>query len=68
MNKYALFYIYLLICSPFIFSQNTDTTFFKWDYSFIVDSINVSGNDLTEKEIIFKEITIHDDVQIKQTF
>ncbi|MCH7972730.1 MAG: BamA/TamA family outer membrane protein [Bacteroidetes bacterium] len=57
MNKYALFYIYLLICSPFIFSQNTDTTFFKWDYSFIVDSINVSGNDLTEKEIIFKEIT-----------
>ncbi len=57
MNKYALFFIYLFIHSPFIFSQNTDTTFFKGNYSFNVDSIIVTGNDITEKEVILTELT-----------
>ncbi len=57
MNKYALVFIYLLICSPIIYSQNSDTTFSKDDFSFIVDSIKISGNSITEKEIILKELT-----------
>ncbi len=57
MNKYALFFIYFLAGSTFVFSQKSDSTFYKGDYSFVVDSIYVSGNNTTEKEIILKELT-----------
>lgn len=57
MNRYTFVLIYLLISNPFIYSQNSDTTYYSGDYSFIVDSIYVSGNDKTEEEIILKELT-----------
>ena len=56
IKKYFLLYI-LFLSSSLIYSQNSDTTYYSGDYSFIVDSINVSGNDKTEKEIILKELT-----------
>jgi len=57
MNKYTLFIIYLFVSSTLIYCQNTDTTFYKGSYSFIVDSIYISGNNKTKNEIILKEIT-----------
>ena len=57
MNKYTLLIIYLFVSSTLIYSQDADTTFYKGDYSFVVDSIQIFGNETTKDEIIFKEIT-----------
>ncbi|MCH7826679.1 MAG: BamA/TamA family outer membrane protein [Bacteroidetes bacterium] len=58
MRKYIFYFnIYFFLFSTFILSQVKDSSFYKVDYSFIVDSIYISGNDLTEKEIILKEMS-----------
>ena len=57
MIKNYFLLILFFISSSLIYSQNSDTTYYSGNYSFVVDSINVIGNDKTEEEIILKELT-----------
>jgi outer membrane protein assembly factor BamA len=50
-----------LLIFPFLFivsfASDNDTLFYKEDYSFVVDSILIKGNDVTEESIILREMT-----------
>ena len=43
--------------STIIKGMNTDTLFYKGNYSVVIDSIVIEGNDITENYIILRELT-----------
>lgn len=46
----------VIVFSSYIFPQNPDSLFNSELYPFVVDSIAISGNDITEEFIIFREL------------
>ncbi len=54
--KVLVIYWHIIVFSSLNFSQTTDSLFNSELYPFIVDSINLSGNKITEDFIIFREL------------
>ena len=58
MVKFLRLFVFLL---PLILSSSfaleNDTLFYKGNYSVILDSIVIKGNDITEESIIIRELT-----------
>jgi len=54
-----IFFIFITLClSILVKAENGDTLFYKGDYSVIIDSIVIEGNNQTEDFIILRELTI----------
>ena len=56
--------VFLIKVIPFLFfisinvSAQSDTLFYQGNYSIVIDSIEVSGNEITEEFVILRELTI----------
>lgn len=57
INKLSLKTILIIILLAFNLIAQTDTLFYKDEYSIIVDSIQIIGNETTEDFIILRELT-----------
>ena len=57
INKLSLKTIPIIILLAFNFNAQTDTLFYKGNYSIIIDSIQIHGNKTTEDFIILRELT-----------
>ena len=59
MSLRALLKIYLIlfILLPAVNAQQEDTLFYKDNYSIVIDSIKIYGNEVTEEIIILRELT-----------
>jgi len=55
-NSLKLFFLILIIYLP-VNAQQEDTLYFKGNYSVLIDSIKITGNDITEEFIILRELT-----------
>jgi outer membrane protein assembly factor BamA len=54
-----IFFIFILLClTNLVRAESGDTLFYKGDYSVIIDSIVIKGNDQTEDFIILRELTV----------
>lgn len=54
-----IYFIFITLClTTLIKAESGDTLFYKGDYSVIIDSIIIKGNDQTEEFIIFRELTV----------
>jgi outer membrane protein assembly factor BamA len=49
--------IVFLVTFPFYITAQTDTLFFEGEYSIVVDSIQITGNETTQDFIILRELT-----------
>jgi outer membrane protein assembly factor BamA len=58
MIKQITFVLILLCFAAIVKAESTDTLFYKGDYSVVIDSIIIKGNDQTEDFIILRELTI----------
>ena len=58
MIKKIVFYVIILCLSTFARTESSDTLFYVGDYSVIIDSIVIVGNDQTEDFIILRELTV----------
>lgn len=56
INKLSLKTILIIILLAFNLNAQSDTLFYKGEYSIIVDSIEISGNETTEDFIILREL------------
>ena len=57
INKLFLKTILVIILLAFNLDAQSDTLFYRGEYSIIVDSIEISGNETTEDFIILRELT-----------
>ncbi len=55
MVKYLL--TILLLSSTILFSQSSDTVFYSGSYSIKIDSIKIVGNEITDPDVIMRELT-----------
>ncbi len=54
-----IFFIFITLClTSLVKAEGSDTLFYKGDYSVIIDSIVIIGNDQTEDFIILRELTV----------
>ncbi|MCH7964442.1 MAG: BamA/TamA family outer membrane protein [Bacteroidetes bacterium] len=54
-----IYFIFITLCfTTLIKAEGSDTLFYKGDYSVIIDSIVIIGNDQTEDFIILRELTV----------
>src|SRR5210317_1251894 len=54
-----IFFIFITLCLTILVKAEVgDTLFYKGDYSVIIDSIVIRGNDQTEDFIIQRELTV----------
>ncbi len=54
-----IYFIFITLClTTLIKAEDSDTLFYKGDYSVIIDSIVIIGNDQTEDFIILRELTV----------
>ena len=58
MIKNIIFIFITLCLTILVKAEGSDTLFYKGDYSVIIDSIIIIGNDQTEEFIILRELTI----------
>ena len=57
--KNSFYPIFIILCfSTTITPNDGDTLYFKGDYSVVIDSIVIKGNDQTEDYIILRELTV----------
>ncbi len=56
-KSYYIFFITFCIISV-IKAEGVDTLYYKGNYSVIIDSIVIEGNDITEDFIILRELTV----------
>ncbi|MEJ2507732.1 MAG: BamA/TamA family outer membrane protein, partial [Ignavibacteriaceae bacterium] len=57
MNNFFKLIVIMCCVSTIIKGMNTDTLFYKGNYSVVIDSIVIEGNDITENYIILRELT-----------
>jgi len=55
-NSLRIFFLILLVYLP-VHAQQEDTLYYEGNYSVVIDSIKITGNDITEKFIILRELT-----------
>ena len=55
-NSLKIFFLILMICLP-VKAQQGDTLHYKGNYSIRIDSIKITGNDITDVFIILRELT-----------
>jgi len=54
-----IYFIFIILClTTLIKAEDTDTLFYRGDYSVIIDSIVITGNDQTEDFIILRELNV----------
>jgi outer membrane protein assembly factor BamA len=57
MIKFASILILLLFIPHYSYSEVQDTVFYSGEYSIKVDSIKIEGNQITEPDVIMRELT-----------
>ncbi len=57
MRVFVKIYLILFILVPAVNAQQEDTLFYKDNYSIVIDSIKIFGNEVTEEIIILRELT-----------
>lgn len=57
MKSFTLMKMIFLFFTPIFLQAQSDTLFYEGEYSIIVDSILITGNDITEDFIILRELT-----------
>jgi outer membrane protein assembly factor BamA len=57
VNNFFKLIVIMCCVSTIIKGMNTDTLFYKGNYSVVIDSIVIEGNDITENYIILRELT-----------
>ena len=57
MRSFSINGIIFLSLLPFFLQAQSDTLFYEGEYSIVVDSIFITGNDITEDFIILRELT-----------
>jgi outer membrane protein assembly factor BamA len=55
-NSLKIFFLILIIYLP-VNAQQEDTLYYQGNYSVVIDSIKITGNDITEEFIILRELT-----------
>ncbi len=55
-NSLKIFFLILIIYLP-LNAQQEDTLYYEGNYSVVIDSIKITGNDITEEFIILRELT-----------
>ena len=58
MFKFSICLILFAIISSNAFCQNSDTLIYSGNYSVVIDSILISGNKITDRDIIIRELTV----------
>ncbi len=54
-----IYFIFIILClTTLVRAEGGDTLFYKGDYSVIIDSIVIKGNDQTKDFIILRELNI----------
>jgi outer membrane protein assembly factor BamA len=54
-----IYFIFIILClTTLVKAEGSDTLFYKGDYSVIIDSIVIIGNDQTEDFIILRELNV----------
>ena len=54
MHKYFILIALLGILASKLYSQQTDSLVYRGDYSIIVDSIVITGNKITDPDVILR--------------
>ena len=57
IKLFGVFIFVILLAVSVTFASENDTLFYKGNYSVIIDSIVINGNDITEESIILREMT-----------
>lgn len=55
-DSLKIFFLILIICLP-VNARQEDTLYYRGNYSVLLDSIKIAGNEITEEIIILRELT-----------